>query len=256
MVPGLVSITFRSLPPEAVITLARENHLHAIEWGGDEHVPHGNLEKARLVKNQTLDSGLQIASYGSYFRAGESPAQGLFAEDVVATAKALGAPAIRIWAGKQREDTATPEYREIVVADIREIADRAADENLEVHLEYHDWTLTNTADSTLQLIEEVDRNNLYTLWQPTNGKDFQYCQETLNAVCPHLAHLHVFHWGQGWKDRFSLAEGAERWIPYLNLVKNAPPREPRFALLEFVVNDEPLHLAEDSVTLRSWLGTL
>lgn len=254
MQPGLVSVTFRPLAPEAIITLAKENRLYAIEWGGDTHVPHGQLEKARLIGNQTRDSGLAVASYGSYFRAGESPTEGLFAEDVIATAKALGAPAIRIWAGKQREDTASPEYRAAVVAEIIEIADRAADANLEIFLEYHDWTLTNTPGSTLRLLEEVDRPNLFTLWQPTNGASYQTCLDTLSQILPHLAHLHVFHWGQGWKDRFPLAEGGERWKGYLEMTRLAPPRSPRYALLEFVRDDDPANLSNDAETLRAWLG--
>ena len=51
--PGLVSITFRKLHPETIIALAMENTLAAIEWGGDIHVPHGNIAVARSVAKMT-----------------------------------------------------------------------------------------------------------------------------------------------------------------------------------------------------------
>jgi hypothetical protein len=40
---GLVSITFRQLSPPAIIDLVRQAGLEGIEWGGDVHVPHGDL---------------------------------------------------------------------------------------------------------------------------------------------------------------------------------------------------------------------
>ena len=65
---GLVSITFRDLSPEEVVQVAVENGLEGIEWGGDVHVPHGNLAVAKKVARQTAEGGLKVASYGSYYR--------------------------------------------------------------------------------------------------------------------------------------------------------------------------------------------
>lgn len=254
MLAGLVSITFRDKSPAEIISLAKENDLAAIEWGGDQHVPHGNLSKAREVGDATRTAGLAVSSYGSYYRAGEpfedpnsSP------EKIVATASALGAPAIRIWAGKQRHNTATPEYRQKVTKDCRHIAQLAAEANMEIHLEYHDWTLTNDPSSAEQLLQDVNLPNFFTLWQPTNGATPDECRKTLATILPWLAHVHVFHWGKGWKDRFPLAEGKERWRQYFSLIDSAPPRKPRYALLEFVKDDDPLQLPTDASTLQQWL---
>ena len=46
---GLVSVTFRKLTPEKIIELVSEAGLNAIEWGGDVHVPHGDLKRAAEV---------------------------------------------------------------------------------------------------------------------------------------------------------------------------------------------------------------
>src|SRR5690242_18609852 len=97
---GLVSVTFRQLPPQQIVELAAQGGLAAIEWGGDVHVPHGELQTARRVLERTRQAGLQVAAYGSYYRVGVSPAQGLAFESVLETALALQAPTIRVWAGQ------------------------------------------------------------------------------------------------------------------------------------------------------------
>ncbi|MGW2900916.1 hypothetical protein ACWDAO_41745, partial [Streptomyces sp. NPDC001212] len=72
LIPGLVSVTFRTLSAEAVISLAAEAGLGAVEWGGDVHVPAGAFATAERVRERSADAGLEIAAYGSYHRAGQS----------------------------------------------------------------------------------------------------------------------------------------------------------------------------------------
>jgi hypothetical protein len=48
------------------------------------------------VRQQTLEAGLQIAAYGSYYRLGTGQ---LPFQSVLETAISLGAPTIRVWAG-------------------------------------------------------------------------------------------------------------------------------------------------------------
>src|SRR5262245_16795172 len=94
LVPGLVSVTFRQLGPGEIIALAVEHGMRAIEWGGDVHVPVGDLVVAREVGRWCVDAGIIVEAYGSYYRG-----IGDFAP-VLETALALGAPRIRVWAGE------------------------------------------------------------------------------------------------------------------------------------------------------------
>jgi 3-dehydroshikimate dehydratase len=48
---GLVSVSFRKFSPEKIIEMVKNAGLCAIEWGGDVHVPHGDVELARKVKD-------------------------------------------------------------------------------------------------------------------------------------------------------------------------------------------------------------
>ena len=71
--PGLCSVTLRALEPSAVVELAAAAGLEAIEWGGDVHVPPGDVDRAGQVRTLTEGAGLAVASYGSYLRC-EGPA--------------------------------------------------------------------------------------------------------------------------------------------------------------------------------------
>jgi 3-dehydroshikimate dehydratase len=59
---GLVSITFRRHSPEQIIAWVKQAGLDGIEWGGDIHVPHGNVTRASEVRAMTIDSGLTVAA--------------------------------------------------------------------------------------------------------------------------------------------------------------------------------------------------
>ena len=96
---GLVSITFRSLTPEQIIDLCVEAKIEGIEWGGDIHVPHGDIETATRVGSLTRAASIATPTYGSYYRVGKSEDDGLAFDQVLASAVALETPAIRVWAG-------------------------------------------------------------------------------------------------------------------------------------------------------------
>jgi hypothetical protein len=83
--------------------------LGAIEWGGDVHVPPGDLARAREICHITRDAGLSVVAYGSYLRLGENDQPDFCA--VVETTRELGAPAVRVWAGKRGSAGADEAYR-------------------------------------------------------------------------------------------------------------------------------------------------
>ncbi|RFC45621.1 MAG: Sugar phosphate isomerase/epimerase [Verrucomicrobia bacterium] len=249
---GLVSITFRQLTPAEIVALVSQAGLRGIEWGGDIHVPHGNVACAREVRALTQEAGLAVAAYGSYYRAGASEAAGLSFASVLDTAVELGAPLIRVWAGPAGSASASPGLRAQVVTDLRRIAALAGAARVGVSLEFHNGTLTDTAPSTVQLLAEVDHPNLSTYWQPTLDQDPAAGLRDLRSLLPQLTHVHVFHWRAGTTDRLPLADGAARWRSFLDLAVTAPGD--RYAMLEFVEGDAPVNFLRDAATLKSWLN--
>lgn len=252
---GLVSITFRQLTPGELVRLVAESPLRAIEWGGDVHVPTGNLANARAVAAQTRDAGLVTACYGSYYRLADDSPERPDWQSVVDTAAALEAPSIRVWAGKLGSPVADEAYVARVGAEAVTCAECAAQAGIKVALEFHENTVNDTANAAARLLAAVDHPNLYTLWQTINRQPARVSLEALESLIgPRLLNAHVFHWvfdAEGRLDRRPLAEGAGDWAAYLPLLDDGPDR---YGLIEFVRGDDPAQFLDDARTLADWLA--
>jgi len=247
--PGLVSISFRSLTPRQIVDLCVRAGLEGIEWGGDVHVPHGDIWVANQVAEMTVEAGLQVAAYGSYYRVGQSEADGLTFKAVLNSAVLLGAPLIRVWAGVKASAATDDVTREAVEADARRIATMASEVGVAVAYEYHANTLTDTAAAAASLMAATAGAGMKSYWQPSSGWTHSEHMAALRDILPHLTNLHVYHWAN--RERLPLAQGAEVWADFLAVAAEAGI--PRWALLEFVRNDDPEQLIADAATLSEWL---
>jgi len=276
LVPGLVSITFRKLGFAEIIGLVRQAGLSAIEWGGDVHVPHGDLARARAVAVQTRDAGLGVAAYGSYYRAAHSEAlpaeSSLDFTRVLETAVTLGAPVIRVWAGAEGSARASADTRRRVADDLMRIAELAAQAGVRVATEFHGGTLTATNESArVLLFEGAAHPNLYSYWQPPTGMSDDDCLAGLALLGPKLSHLHVFNWvlgATGQPEAYPLeeGEGATRWRRFFAsaasiLAKSqagtaGPVASPTAAMLEFVPGESTESFLREAQTLTTLLGEL
>ncbi len=247
---GLVSITFRKLTPEEIIDLVAQAGLDGIEWGGDIHVPHGETKRATEVRRMTLDAGLTVAAYGSYYKVGHEEDSVPF-EAVVASAVELGAPTIRVWAGAKGSADADDRYRSLVVQDSQRIADLAGKAGITVSYEFHPNTLTDTNESALNLLDEVANDNIRTYWQPQSKWEVEHCLEGLQAVAPWLTNVHAYYWDKTTGEHLTLAEGQDVWKRYLPVV--AALEGEHYVMLEFVKDESPEVFLADAATLKSWL---
>jgi 3-dehydroshikimate dehydratase len=237
-------VTLRRLPRDAVLDLAARAGLACVEWGGDIHVPAGDPATAARAAAESRDRNVRVASYGSYFRAGPHGA-GQFAP-VLASALALGATRIRIWAGDTASAQASAEQRRAVVDACRAAAARAADAGVRLAFEYHRGTLTDTAESTVRLIEEVGHPAVSTYWQPPVGLGDDDALAGLRQVLPWVSAVHVFSWWPS-TERLPLDERADLWRRVFGLLHGTG--RPYDALLEFVPGDSPERLVADARTL-------
>nr|WP_238355345.1 TIM barrel protein [Kribbella sandramycini] len=237
------------MPADEVVEVAAKAGLKAIEWGGDIHVPLGDLVTAKRVRNLTSVHGLEIAAYGSYLRAGAADREEMRA--TVATAEALGAPRIRVWAGSVGTAEAGVGDRMAVTRGLAELAEVAAGSGIEIALEFHRNTLTDEIDSTITLLMDVGAPNLTTYWQPPVGLGDEECLDQLEALLPWLVSVHVFSWEPDGARR-PLATRESLWRQVLHRLQN-DPREIN-ALLEFVEDNKPEQLLTDAADLNSWLG--
>ncbi|MEA1997273.1 MAG: TIM barrel protein, partial [Gemmatimonadota bacterium] len=161
---GLCSVTFRDKSVEEVIGIAAANSLDGIEWGGDVHVPPDTPpQRVREIAGLCSDAGIDIPTYGSYFNVLDDSA-GDFAP-LLETAHALGAGAIRVWAGWVEPGQETAEQWEKITSTSREIAGAAAEKNIRVAYEFHDHTPTEGGENAMRLLEAVGHANMFTYWQ-------------------------------------------------------------------------------------------
>jgi 3-dehydroshikimate dehydratase len=252
LIPGLVSITFRSLAPEEIIRLVVQAGVQAIEWGGDIHVPAGEIDRAREVGRWTREAGLLVSAYGSYYRLGGAGNEAAPFERVLASAAALAAPTIRVWAGRKGSADCSPQERREVIDDALRVAEMAARSGITISLEYHDGTLTDSRASVRSLLDELAHPNIEFLWQPSHGETVEACAGRLLDVLPRLRNVHVFHWWPTARERRPLIEGEARWRTYIDIVRETG--RPVDFLLEFALNDSPEQFLADAEALRRWLA--
>lgn len=251
---GLASISFRKLDCVSVAKLAASAGLHGIEWIGDAHVPAGDVRRAREATVATSDAGLVVAGYGSYFRAGEKRDDLPEFPLVLESAVALGTPVIRAWAGLRPSIEADSAYRSKVLKDLLDAGERASKAGIKIALEYHSKTLTDSDESALSLMKELEGSNVYFYWQPRDH-DVAVHMALLPKIRHRLVNVHVFNWlktPEGF-DRRPLDEGYAEWVQYLSV---PDPEKTCFALLEFVRGDEPEQLVQDAKALNMILDEI
>ncbi len=263
---GLCSVTLRAQSIAEVVAIAVDAGLEAVEWGGDVHVPPGDLAAAADARRRTEDVGLRVASYGSYLFC--TPKVGRDVDAALDVAEALGATVVRVWCPFGVEPGASPAERAEVAEGVGIVAAAAAARGIAVYLEFHGGTLTASVPSTLELLDAVGASNLFSAWQPPYWapQELDADRADLAAIGDRLGHLHVYQWDPD-GTRHRLATDDRSWPTRLQALASSVPAEsaetaghrpfgPRVALLEFVPDDDPAAVAAEAATLRAWLAEL
>lgn len=240
ILPGLVSVTFREKTPEEIIEICLSNGLKGIEWGENAHVMPGDPLGAAALREQTENAGLSVAAYGSYYRL----CTGMDFQPTLLSAKALGAPLIRVWAGNIPSEQADAHYRASAAKEASKIADQAAAEGIAVAFEWHKNTLTDTNESAIALLQQAAHPNLYCLWQPTVALSEEQRCEGIRLLGDRLRNLHVYYWPDGKRGAF--APGKVFWQQYIRQIRD---KKYRYALLEFVKDNTVEQLQQDAKAL-------
>lgn len=242
---GLVSVSFRSLSPEAVIQAASAAGLSCIEWGSDIHAPCDDF--ARLTEIVSLQStyGIRCCSYGTYFRLGVTPIEEL--PKYIAAAKHLGTNILRLWCGDKPAEEHTEEQRLALFKVCREAAELAEREQVILCMECHIKTFTQTKEGALELMQAVNSPAFRMYWQPNQFREIEENLAYARLLRDHIVHIHVFQW-KG-KSRFPLSDGMEEWKCYLKEISGEHD-----LLLEFMPDDDVRSLPAEATTLRKLIG--
>lgn len=245
---GLCSVTFRQLTAEQVVSVAAAAQLEVVEWGGDVHVPSGDIARAARVARLTEEAGLAVCSYGSYFRAGA----GEELTPSLDSAQALGADRIRIWAGALGSAQATAHEWGRTVGRLQDAVAEASARGIALALEFHSGTLADTAPAAIRLLADVGSPALTTYWQPTVAAPDDVALGEYAMIASDVSAAHIFSWWPA-KERLPLRARDGLWRRFFAAAA-AADRPPRDALLEFIPGAEPDLLAAEAATLRAYLA--
>ena len=240
---GLVSISFRKHTPEEIVAHAVSAGLSAIEWGGDVHVPHGDVAVARRVRALSEDAGLCMPEYGSYYKIGVSD-RALFL-DVLRSADALGVSKIRIWGGDRASDGYSTEAYRAAVDEARTLVREARGYSLV--LECHPNSLTDEYHTAERFLTDVGEDGLRMLWQPNQYRPLAYNLDAIRALLPYIEGVHTFSWER--ELRYPLLHHRDAWREYTGLLGKDLPY-----MLEFMHDDKIESLCETADALRAILG--
>ena len=109
-----------------------------------------------------------------------------------------------------------------------EIAEKA---NVILCMECHNFTYTNTKESALELMQEINSPNFRMYWQPNQYNEVEENEKYAEIISSYTEHLHVFNWKGD--QRFPLKDSIDTWKKYLNKFEGD-----RTLLLEFVPDDK------------------
>lgn len=246
---GLVSISFRELSGKELVDVCVKNGIDSIEWGADVHAPATDLDKVRELKAYCVEKGISCPSYGSYYHIGVPTHEGnVEFSKLLDAANILEAKTIRIWPSKTASEDATPAFLEECVEELREICGLAEKKGISLAFEYHWNTLTDTAESTLNLIEKTGVSNLKTYWQPNYNRTPPQHLEEIKLLKGHITNVHTYFW-EG-RTRLPFAEGEDVWRSYISLLKDLHVP----FMFEHLKDDSLEQLAEDTLVLKKLLA--
>lgn len=243
---GFCSVTFRNLSIDEVIKIALDSGADGIEWGGDVHVP--DVETAEDVYKKMESCGLKCLSYGSYYHCDGDLAE---MERIAAIAKALHTKNIRVWAGEKSPDSTNAEERKAIVKNLVAFCKIAAQNGINISLEYHRVTLTENIGSALALIEETACDNLKCQWQINPDISFDENFEEIKQLCTvkdHLGNIHVFNMKRDYSFEM-LSDIRKEWERYYKMILGAG--EERAYILEFCKDCSLENFYKDMKTLKS-----
>ena len=242
---GLVSVSFRSLSPEAVIQAASAAGLFSIEWGSDVHAPCDDFERLAEIVSLQSTYGIRCCSYGTYFRLGVTPMEEL--PKYIKAAKQLGTNILRLWFGDKAAEEYSEEQRPALFDACREAAALAEREQVILCMECHIKSYTQTKEGALELMRAVGSPAFRMYWQPNQFREIEENLAYARLLRDYIIHIHVFQWKE--KNRFPLSDGMEEWKCYLKEISGEHD-----LLLEFMPDDDVRSLPAEAATLRKLIG--
>ncbi len=240
---GMVSVTFKGKSIKEVFEYAKAAGIEGIEWGiCANHMELLHSDKAKEIKGFSEQYGISVFSLGSYCYM-ECLEEAL---EAVETARMIEAPIIRVWAGRMGSLECNKEAYDNIVENTKAMALKAREYGIKIGFEYHSYTLTDTVESAVKLVQDIHMDNVGLYWQPNGSLSIQENLQEFQTVMPYLTgilHIHNYTAEKGYR---LLCEIEENIKAYYEDIKDRPYR----LLIEFVKDGSPESLIADAECLK------
>ncbi len=238
---GLVSVSFRQNTPREIAEACHACGIEAVEWGSDVHAPADSTVRLLEIAKLQSEYKIKCSSYGTYFRVGVNKTEDIYS--YIKAAKLLGTRTLRIWSGNRGSADLDESAKAVLFAECKRLAEIAESESVTLCTEFHGGTYTDTAESTLELLEAVNSESFKTYWQPNQYRTFEENIACAEKVANVTENIHVFNW-EGNK-KYPLADAEDVWKQYMSLFSGK-----QYALLEFMPDDRIESLKTEAEALR------
>ena len=191
MKAGLATIALRQMDVFEAIDLAAQAGFEGLEiWGRAPHTPDVFDEKHTLaIRERILAHGMEPAIFGSYVDSASAD----FRERAVTALKiseTLGSGIVRVWAGDKEPSAATDDDWSNNAANLKWMAQRAADKGMMLAMEMHGGTLALTPEGTLRLLQLAKVDNLKLNYQVNDVGDYDL-DGSVALVGQHVVMVHA-----------------------------------------------------------------
>jgi 3-dehydroshikimate dehydratase len=263
---GLCTIAFSELPLEEVLNIAAEYGFDGVEiWGKEPAVHEVTAERSehtplkydedyfRKIKEITDAKMLEIAAFGSYVNPLMDDYEQQM-ETALRITQTLGSKLIRVWSGGGPSKSIRPHDRRIISIRLKAMCQWAGINGITVATEMHNNNLTDTAETTLKLIQDVGLPGLKTYYQPCFRNDADDFYECAKLVGPHLVNVHAQNAKQLDDGRFEACAIADGIVDYEKIVQILKSYDyDGYLEIEFVYGENKLAALKND---RNFLGQL
>lgn len=188
-------------------------------------------EEAGNIRNKSNDIGIEFSCLTSYFQDFSSEKRTETISNlkrVVEVANILNCPMVRVYGGTDSapEGVWFVDHWSRTVAGIREVAEYAAELNVNICIETHSGSLTMSIRDTVRMIEDVNMSNVGMLfdyaWVELAG--VEQGAESVKRASKYIFHCHVKDWQLESKTPLKkqsclMGEGTVSWTDVLPELK-------------------------------------
>lgn len=250
---GISSVSYRNVRAQDIIAAVRTAGLGGIEWSADTHAPHGDLARAEELMMATLRSGLTVSAYGSFYRMGPGAHPNLdFETAVLACARRLQAPIIRVWAAPAADAGGTS--LEALAQEAIVLADQTGRHGITVCLEPHELSIINDYDRLAELVDMAAHPFFKACWAPLAAPPREDREKGISLIAPHIALIHVRNWTSSYARR-PLSENLDCWTQVVDALAERAQHSvlDHWALIEYLEDEASETLKREADALQALL---